>query len=175
MPGVVLDAGAPSGPALGLMPSDMPLVPNEHIPAVVDGQLVGVKPKSPPPKKKGEPKPIGDPEKITGSALGVISMGTVISKIACGCGEAGDAPKVTAQFTPIAAGLSDCTVPVPAKSPTIVLAPHDAPPAPKFLNCSVVGTARSVIPSWFSTANGSETLAMTCPAGKVLLVRAGSS
>lgn len=101
---------------------------------------VGAKPKTP---ENGAPNPIGEPAMIAGSVLGVISIGMVTSKIACGCDETGEAAKVSAQFTPIAAGLRVC-VPVPVKLPVTVLAEHGAPPAPGFLNCRMAETARSV-------------------------------
>jgi len=128
-----------------------------------------VNPKSP---KNGSPNPIGEPAMIAGSLLGVISIGTVTSKIAWEDGEVGDAPNVTAQFTPILLGLT-VWVPFPEKLPVMVLAEHGATPAAGTWYCSVAGTARSV-PSLFNTVNGSEILAATWP-GESAVLRVGSA
>src|SRR5438045_3929580 len=105
-----------------------------------------VKPGSP---KKGAPNPIGEPAVIAGSLPGVISIGTVTSKIAWDSGCTGEAPNTTAQFTPILAGLI-VWVPFPEKLPVTVLAEQGAAPALGIWYCRTAGTARS-LPSLFST------------------------
>lgn len=168
-PDPVQEGGAPSGPAVGPIPIDAPV--GKTAPAL------GANPRS---SKSGEEADIdrawlSREQEVEIRRVGfgggfapVTTSGIATSKMACLCAEVGDGPKTTAQFKPMAAAETVCGVPDPKKSPIALLAEQSVVGA---MNCSVVGTARSV-PLLFNTVNGNENFATVWPREKFEFVRA---